>query len=96
LFVSELMVALGGIKAGYTAATVVALVLLALGFLGLCHALIEAVAGRRRGTRPGVPPGRRPVSLLAAGSLVLLPALAAAALALPGSAIEDALVRGLT
>ena len=96
LFVSELMVALGGVRAGYTAAAVVALILLALGFLGLCHALIEAVAGRRRGSRPGNPPARRPVAWLAAGSLVLLPALAAAALALPGSAIADALVRGLS
>jgi hypothetical protein len=70
--------------------------LLALGFLGLCHALIEAVAGRRRATRPGVPPGRRLVMGLAAGCLMLLPALAGAALALPGSAIADALVRGLS
>jgi hydrogenase-4 component F len=96
LFVSELMVALGGIEAGYTAAVIVALVLLALGFLGLGHALIEAVAGRRRATRPGIPPGRRLVVVLAAGCLVLLPALAAAALALPGSAIADALARGLS
>jgi hydrogenase-4 component F len=96
LFVSELMVAFGGIKAGYTTVVVVALMLLALGFLGLCHALIEAVAGRRRATRPGVPPGRRPVMVLAAGCLVLLPALACAALALPGSAIADALARGLS
>jgi hydrogenase-4 component F len=96
LFVSELMVALGGIKAGYTAPAVVALMLLALGFLGLCHALIEAVAGRRQATRTGVPPGRRPVMGLAAGCLVLLPALAGAALALPGSGIADALVRGLS
>jgi hydrogenase-4 component F len=96
LFVSELMVAFGGIEAGYNAVVVVALVLLALGFLGLCHALIDAVAGRRRATRPGVPPGRAPVGWLAAGSLVLLPAIAAVALALPGSAIEDALMRGLT
>jgi hydrogenase-4 component F len=96
LFVSELMVAIGGIRAGYTTAVVVALMLLALGFLGLCHALIEAVAGRRSGTRPGTPAGRRPVMALAAGCLVLLPALAGLALALPGSAIEDALVRGLS
>jgi hydrogenase-4 component F len=96
LFVSELMVALGGIKAGYTGAVIVALVLLALGFLGLCHALIEAVAGRRRGMRSETPPGRRLVVLLAAGCLVLLPALAGAALALPGSAIADALARGLS
>ena len=95
LFVSEVMIAIGGIRAGYTGVVVVALILLALGFLGLGHALIEAVAGRRRGIRSGVPAGRRPVMLLAGVCLALLPALAAAALALPGSAIEDALVRGL-
>ncbi len=95
LFASELMIAIGGIQAGYTAIVVIALILLALGFLGLCHALIDAVAGRRRGTRPGAPAGRGPVVALAAGCLVLLPALVAAALALPGSGIEDALVRGL-
>jgi hypothetical protein len=33
---------------------------------------------------------------LGAACLVLLPALTAAALTLPGSAIEDALVRGLS
>ena len=95
LFVSEVMIAIGGIRAGYTGVVVIALVLLSLGFLGLGHALIEAVAGRRRGTRAGAPAGRHPVMLLAATCLVLLPALAGAALALPGSAIADALVRGL-
>ncbi len=95
LFVSELMIAIGGFRAGYTVAAVVALILLAFGFLGLCHALIEAVAGRRRGARTGTPAGRRPVMAIAAGCLVLLPALTAAALALPGSSIGDALVRGL-
>jgi hydrogenase-4 component F len=95
LFVSEIMIAIGGIKAGYTGIVVVALLLLALGFLGLCHALIEAVAGRRHGARAAAPPGRRPVMALAVCCLVLLPALAGTALALPGSAIEQALVRGL-
>jgi hydrogenase-4 component F len=95
LFASELMIAIGGVQAGYPVVVAVALALLALGFLGLCHALIEAVAGRRQGTRPGAPAGRGPVVALAAGCLVVLPALTAAALALPGSAIEDALVRGL-
>jgi hydrogenase-4 component F len=95
LFVSELMIAIGGIRAGYTGVVVVALVLLAFGFLGLCHALIEAVAGRRRGVRAGARAGRRPVTVIAAACLVLLPALTAAALALPGSSIGDALVRGL-
>jgi hypothetical protein len=91
------MVVIGGIEAGATGVAVVALVLLALGFLGLCHALIEAVAGRRRGRRAaGAATGRAPVTALALGCLVLAPALAGAALALPGSAIEHALMRGLS
>jgi hydrogenase-4 component F len=95
LFVSELMIAIGGIRAGYTSVVVIALILLSLGFLGLGHALIEAVAGRRRGGGTGIPAGRRPVVLLAGACAVLMPALAGAALALPGSAIEAALMRGL-
>jgi hydrogenase-4 component F len=96
LFASELMIVIGGIQAGFTWVVAVALTLLALGFLGLCHALIDAVAGRRRGARLRTSSGRRPVMVLGAACLVLLPALAAAALALPGSTIEDALVRGLS
>jgi hydrogenase-4 component F len=96
LFVSELMIAIGGIRAGSTTVVVIALILLSLGFLGLCHALIEVAAGRARGTRRGVPSTRGPVLAFAACCLVLLPVLAAAALALPGSGIEAALVRGLT
>ena len=95
LFVSELMIAIGGIRAGSTPVVVIALILLSLGFLGLCHALIEAVAGRASGTRKGAPSTRRPVLVAALCCLVLLPAVAAAALALPGSGIEHALVRGL-
>ena len=96
LFVSELMIAIGGIRAGSTTVVVIAMILLSLGFLGLCHALIEVAAGRARGTRRGVPSTRRPVLAFAACCLVLLPVLAALALALPGSGIESALVRGLT
>jgi hydrogenase-4 component F len=96
LFASELMIAIGGIRAGSTWVVAVALILLALGFLGLCHSLIEAIAGRRSGARLRASAGRRPVMALGAACLVLLPALTAAALALPGSAIEDALVRGLS
>ena len=95
LFISELFIALGGIRSGHTGAVVVAVILLALGFLGLAHALIDAVAGRRRGIRPGIPPGRTLVVALAAAGLVLLLALTAGALALPGSDIARALTRGL-
>jgi hydrogenase-4 component F len=96
LFVSELFIALGGIRSGHTGAVAVAIILLALGFLGIAHALIDAVAGRRRGIRPGIPPGRTVVVVLAASGLALLLALAAGALALPATDIAHALARGLT
>ena len=95
LFVSELLIALGGIQSGHTTVVVIAVVLLALGFLGLAHVLVEAVSGRRHAARPGVPPGRRLIVSLAAGAVVLLLALTVAALELPDSAIADALTRGL-
>ncbi|MDX6629861.1 MAG: hydrogenase-4 component [Gaiellales bacterium] len=95
LFISELFVALGGIESGHTGVVAAAVVLLALGFLGLAHALIEAVAGRRRHIRPGVPPGRGLIVALSACGLLLLLAVAGSALALPGSDIADALARGL-
>jgi hydrogenase-4 component F len=95
LFVSELLIALGGIESGHTIAVVLAVCLLALGFLGLIHALVDAVAGRRRSSRSGAVPARRLVLGLAGGATVLLLALTAAAVELPGSAIADALSRGL-
>jgi formate hydrogenlyase subunit 3/multisubunit Na+/H+ antiporter MnhD subunit len=95
LFVSELLIALGGVESGHTAVVVVAVALLALGFLGLAHALIDAVSGRRHSTRPGVPVGRGLVVALAAGAGVLLLAVTVAGLELPGSSIADALSRGL-
>ncbi len=95
LFVSELLIGLGGIEAGHTGAVVLAVSLLALGFLGVAHALMDAVAGRRRSTPPGVPAGRNLVVALAGGALVLLLGITAAALALPGTGIVAALTRGL-
>jgi hydrogenase-4 component F len=95
LFVSELLIAVGGVETGHTWAVAAFVVLLSLGFLGIAHALIDALAGRRRGIRSGVPPGRRLVVVLTAGGMVLLLALAGGALALPGSTIADALARGL-
>jgi hydrogenase-4 component F len=95
LFVSELLIALGGVETGHTWAVAVFVGLLSLGFLGLVHALIDALAGRRRGIRPGLPPGRRVVLALTTGGVALLLALTGGALALPGSAIARALSQGL-
>lgn len=95
LFVSELMVLLGGMDAGLIAVSSAAAVLLALGFIGLAHALIEGVLGekRRRGNRPS-PRSARAVALLAAAAAAALLALTVAAYSLPDSGIVEALTRG--
>lgn len=93
LFVSELMILLGGMDAGLMAISSFAAVLLALGFLGLAHALLEGLMGERRG------PHRRPsrsaqaIGVLSGAAAVALLALTVAAYALSGSDIVAALMR---
>jgi len=45
LFVSELLIVLGGIATGHAAVSIVVAAALALGFLGLLHAMLEGVVG---------------------------------------------------
>ncbi|MEX2105917.1 MAG: proton-conducting transporter membrane subunit [Solirubrobacterales bacterium] len=92
LFVSELMVLLGGMDAGLVVVSALAAVLLALGFIGLAHALIEGLLGekRKRGTLPSSRSARA-VALLGATAAVALLALTVAAYALPDSGIVEAL-----
>jgi len=96
LFVSELLILLGGIQAGEVAVVVVAAVALALGFLGLLHALVEGVVGdavpvhrRRRRHRD-----ERPLVALTVALGAGLLALTVTAVLLPGSAFVEALARG--
>lgn len=49
IFVSELLILIGGIQAGYTAVVAVAAVLLALAFVGLARSFIQALAGKPTG-----------------------------------------------
>jgi hydrogenase-4 component F len=93
IFVSELMILLGGMDAGLTAVSAIAAVLLALGFLGLAHALLSGLLGEWG--RPQRPPSRtaRPVARLAGAAAVALLALSAIAYALPGSDLVEALMR---
>ena len=56
LFVSEVLIVAGGFQAGRPWAAAAAAVLLALGFLGLAHALLETTVGKRRRRDPA----RRP------------------------------------
>jgi hydrogenase-4 component F len=94
LFVSEVLIVAGGFQAGHSWPAGIAIVLLGLGFLGLAHALLETTLGkprRREAPRAG---GLRVLTGFTAVSVVLLLALAAAAVWLPGSDLVDALVRG--
>jgi hydrogenase-4 component F len=96
LFASEVLIVAGGFQAGRPWAAAAAAILLALGFLGLAHALIEAVAGRATGRRGTLLPGLRGLAVLTAVSVVALLALAAAAPWLPGSDLVAALARGVS
>jgi formate hydrogenlyase subunit 3/multisubunit Na+/H+ antiporter MnhD subunit len=93
LFVSEVMILLGGMDAGLTAISSIAAVLLALGFLGLAHALLEGLLGTRRGPRPRPSRSAQAVAMLAGAAAVALIALTVAAYALPGSDVVAALMR---
>lgn len=93
LFVSEVLIIAGGFEAGRGWAAAATALLLALGFLGLAHALVEATAGDAAPRSPEAP-GLRAVVAFGAVAVVLLLALTAAAVVLPGSDIVDALVRG--
>lgn len=95
LFVSEVLIVAGGFQAGRPWAASATALLLALGFLGLAHALLEATGGRRRRRLPGVA-GLRALGALACVSVVLLLALSTAAVWLPGSDLVDALAKGLS
>ena len=94
LFVSEALVLAGGFQAGRPWTAAAATVLLALGFLGLAHTLIEMIGGKgRRRALEGA--GLRGVTFLTAASAVALLGLAAAGPWLSRTDLVDALVRGL-
>ena len=94
LFVSEVFIVAGGFAAGRPWTAAAAAALLALGFLGLAHALIDTVAGKAP-ARDRTAPGLRGVVLLTGVVVPCLLALTAAALWLPDSAIARALVQGI-
>jgi hydrogenase-4 component F len=96
LFVSEVLIVAGGFQAGHAWAASATALLLALGFLGLAHALIETTAGDSPPRGRGPVAGMRGLTALTCISVVLMLGLAAAAVVLPGSDLVDALVRGLS
>jgi hydrogenase-4 component F len=95
LFLSEILVIAGGFDADRGWAAAATAILLALGFVGLVHALVETTGGRPRRRDPALAPGLRPVVALGGASTVMLLALAGAAFWLPDTDIVEALVRGL-
>jgi hydrogenase-4 component F len=95
LFVSEVLIVAGGFTAGRPWEAAIAAVLLALGFLGLGHALLEATAGKARKHAPGRPPGLRGVVALTVVATVVLLALTAIAPWLPASEIVEAMLEGV-
>jgi hydrogenase-4 component F len=95
IFVSEVLIVAGGFQAGRPWAAAATALMLALGFLGLAHALLGTTGGRRR-PRLEAANDVRLLGALACVSIVLLLALTAAAAWLPGSELVDALARGLS
>jgi hydrogenase-4 component F len=90
LFFSELLILLGGLAAGETVVVIAAAALLALGFLGLVHALVEGVVSDRAPGRRDRRTERRLGALTVVVGVALL-ALSATAYALP----DTDLVRNL-
>ena len=97
LFFSELLILAGGIATGHLAVTIAAAALLALGFLGLVHALIEALAADSPPLRDTVVVRRRSPRLgaLTVSIGIALAALSAGALALPHAQLVTRLAGGL-
>jgi hydrogenase-4 component F len=96
LFVSEVLIVAGGFQAGRTWAAAIAAALLALGFLGVAHALLETTVGRARGRTRAAGPGRRALIPLTVVSIMLLAALLLAAPWLPESDLVHHLALGST
>jgi hydrogenase-4 component F len=90
------LIVAGGFQAGRPWEAGATALLLALGFLGLAHALIETTAGDSPPREQGSVAGLRGLIALTGISVVLLLGLAATAVALPGSDLVDALARGLS
>ena len=87
----ELMILLGGFEAGMPLAASATALLLALGFLGLAHALVEAMLGEPR-TRRRSSRSARPLVVLTVASVALMLVLTVAGtVLLPGSGLVEAL-----
>ncbi len=95
LFFSELLILLGGIAAHQVAVVAIAAALMALGFLGLVHALIEALVGDSRGHRWRSGRTVRLTGRLTVGLTLGLLALSVGVYLLAGSNAGESLMRGV-
>jgi hydrogenase-4 component F len=95
LFFSEVLILMGGFTSGHTLSAAVAALLLAFGFLGLAHVLVQDLLGSSRRPRRSGLAGGLGVSVLTIAAAVLLIALAALTLVLPGSDLVHTLAGGL-
>jgi hydrogenase-4 component F len=96
LFASEVLIIAGGFQADRPWAAAASTLLLALGFLGLAHALIETTVGKPHRRERTQAPGMRSVAVLTVISVVLLLGLTGAAAWLPGTDVVEALAKGIT
>ena len=95
LFFSELLILLGGIAAHQVVVVSVAAVLMALGFLGLAHALIETLAGESPGHHWRSGRTVRLTGRLTIGLTLGLLALSVGAYLLAGSHAGESLMGGI-
>ncbi|MFN8188459.1 MAG: proton-conducting transporter membrane subunit [Gaiellales bacterium] len=95
LFVSEILIVAGGFEAGRSWAAAGAALLLALGFAGLVHALLDTTAGKARRRDRSQAPGLRTVVVLGVAATAIMLVLAGVAFWLPGTGIVEALVDGV-
>ena len=86
----------GACAAGLIWVAVTAAILLALGFLGMAHTLVEGLGGRPSGRRPTGPRGVRPILVITCTSVVLLLALTVLAHRLPDSTLVQTLAGGVS
>jgi hydrogenase-4 component F len=95
LFFSEVLIVMGGFTSGNQVSAALASVLLALGFVGLAHVLVQDLARAGRGAqRPGIV-GARGLGALTVVAVVLLLGLAALSLFLPETDFVRSLVVSL-
>lgn len=95
LFASEVLIVAGGFQAGRPWEAAIAALLLALGFLGLAHALIETTVGKATRRRPAPVRGiglLAGVAIVATVAMLMLTGIAAW---LPGSDVVTALSEGV-